>query len=211
MGVVVGANRRRGAGESCRMTAGRCGIVAAAIVSVLAGACGDGRGSQVTVVDLIKQAARAERRPAGADFSVLEHNCRGTTLAGQSVPVPSRLVFTLRFPVRARLVTAAALEGTEGSAAEFRIGVSDRRTYETLMARRISSGACRDGWTPIDIDLGLYAGRQWSVFYRPDERSWELILGVTTQEGTPTRAIWGMPRIESDTAAAKAYLERRLP
>ena len=211
MGVVVGANGRRGRGESCRMTARRRGVVAAVIASVIATACGDRRGSQVTVVDLIKQAARAERRPAGADFPVLEQTCGGTTMAGQGVPVPSRLIFTLKFPARARLVTAAALEGTEGSAAEFRIGVSDRRTYETLMARRVSTGSCRDGWVPIDIDLGLYAGRQWSVFYRPDERSWELILGVTTQEGTPMRAVWGMPRIESDSQAAKAYRERRLP
>lgn len=183
-------------------------LIATALVVA---ACGDSRSTPVTVVDLIKMSPRAERRPVSAEFPIVEHTCAGATRAGQAVPVPSRLTFTLSFPARARLVTAAALDADSDATAEFRVGVSDRRTYETLLATRVQASACRDGWTDMVIDLSLYGGRQWSLFYRPDERTWELIFGVTIQDGVARRGIWGMPRIESDSRSAKAYLERRTP
>ena len=189
----------------------RLGVFVLALAAAIAGACTERNGPRVTAVDLIKLAPRAERRPAGGDFPVVEYTCGGTTIAGQAVPIPSRVIFTMHFPTEAHLITAAAVDGAVDAAAEFRIGVSDRRTYETLFASRVAAGACRDGWTDITVDLSLYAGRQWSLFYRPDERTWELIFGVAVPEGAATRAIWGMPRIESDSRSAKAWRERRTP
>ena len=211
MGVVLSQDGRRGAGAGRQMSPRPALLTLVVVIGMSLAACGDDRGPQVTAVDLLRMAPRTERRPAGADFPIVEHTCAGTTLVGQAVPVPSRMTFTLTFPARARLVTAAALEAAGDAAAEFRIGVSDRRVYETVLTTRVPASACRAGWSDIVIDLSRYGGRQWSLFYRPDERTWELILGVTMQEGDAGRAIWGLPRIESDSRAAKAYLERRMP
>ena len=211
MGVVLGKDRRRGTGAGRPMRPTPALLTLGVAIGVSFAACREDRGSQVTVVDLLRIAASAERRPAGAEFPIVEQACGGRTLAGQAVPVPSRLTFTLKFPARARLVTAAALEARGDATAEFRVGMSDRRTYETLVATRVSADACRAGWSEIVIDLSRYGGRQWSLFYRPDERTWELIFGVTIQAGDAVRAIWGLPRIESDRRSAKAYLERRAP
>jgi hypothetical protein len=173
-------------------------LVAAAACSSPAG------GPQVTAIDLLKTSDRAEKRPAGGRFEVAERSCGGVPVAGIDVPVPSRVIFRSNFPARARLVTIPSLDGPPGAAAEFRIGISDRRTYETLLTRTITAGTCTPE-SAMAVDLSVYAGWQWSLFYRPDERTWELILGVSVTAGAPTAAAWGAPRVESDSAAVRAF------
>lgn len=159
-------------------------------------------------MDLVKLAGQAEKRPVTASFPVVQHTCGQQIQPGQQVPVPSRMTFRLNFPIRSRFVTAAALDGSSDARAEFRVGISDGRTYETLWTSSVAASDCQGGWTPIGVNLSHYAGWQWSLFYRPDERVWELILGVTIQRGRADRAIWGAPRVETDTDAARAFRER---
>ena len=122
--------------------------------------------------------------------------------------MPSRVTYRLNFPRQARLVTVPVLDAAPGATAEFRIGISDRRTYETLATRIVRAADCAHGSTGMTIDLSRYAGWQWSLFYRPDERRWDLIFGVTGTSGEIDGAMWGMPRIETDTREARAFLAR---
>ena len=163
---------------------------------------------QVTAADLLKTADRAEKRPAGARFEVVERPCGDGRIAGLDVPAPSRITYRLNFPVRARLVTVPLLEGPADASAEFRIGISDRRTYETLLTRTIAGGTCAPE-TPMTVDLSGYAGWQWSLFYRPDERTWEVILGVSVSGGIPAGATWGVPRIEADSRSVRSFSAAR--
>lgn len=182
--------------------------VAVLLLALGGTACARDGGPQVTAIDLVRLSDRAEKRPAGARLQVAQHECGATTLAGLEVPVPSRLTYRLNFPQRARLATTPVLHGSPGAAAEFRIGISDRRTYETLVTRIAMAAECSSGGAEIAVDLSRYAGWQWSLFYRPDERTWELIFGVTAVSGEIHTAMWGMPRIDTDTRAARGFVAR---
>jgi hypothetical protein len=178
------------------------------VIALAASACVRDAGPQVTAIDLVKLADRADRRPAGARFEAAERSCASAPLAGLAAPVPSRITYLLNFPRQARLVTTPLLDGSTGASAEFRIGISDRRTYETLAIRIAAAAECGAGASPMVIDLSLYGGWQWSLFYRPDERTWELILGVNAVAGEIRGAMWGMPRIETNSRDARAFLAR---
>lgn len=179
-----------------------------AVLILAASACTREPGPPVPAVDLVKLSARAEKRPAGASFEIAERPCGASPLPGLAVPVPSRVTYRLNFPRHAQLVTVPVLDGTTGATAEFRIGISDRRTYETLAIRIASAGDCAAAVSPMTIDLSGFAGWQWSLFYRPDERTWELILGVTGMGGEIRGALWGMARVETDSREARAFLAR---
>jgi hypothetical protein len=175
------------------------------VLLVAASACArSNEGPQVTAIDLLKTSDRAEKRPAGARFEVMERSCGSGRIPGLEVPAPSRIIYRLNVPVRARLATIPSLDGPADAAAEFRIGISDRRTYETLMTRTITGGTCVPD-LPMIVDLSRYAGWQWSLFYRPDERTWELILGVSVVGGVPASGNWGVPRIEADSRSVRAF------
>jgi hypothetical protein len=178
------------------------------IIALGASACARDGGPMVTAIDLVKLVEHAEKRPAGARFDVAERSCGSAPLAGLAAPVPSRVTYRLNFPRHARLVTTPVLDGATGASAEFRIGISDRRTYETLAIRIAAAAECGAGASPMVIDLSLYGGWQWSLFYRPDERTWELILGVNAVAGEIRGAMWGMPRIETNSRDARAFLAR---
>ena len=198
MGLGLRPDGGRGIGEIC--------IVRRALLVVLlaASACAPSDGAPVTAIDLLKASDRAEKRPAGGRFEVVERTCGGGRIAGLGVPAPSRIIYRLNFPLRARLVTVPSLDGPADASAEFRIGISDGRTYETLLTRTITGGTCAPEF-PIAIDLSAYAGWQWSLFYRPDERTWELILGVSVTGGAAAGATWGVPRIEGDSQSVRAF------
>ena len=180
------------------------------IVPLAAAATGCTAGTtQVTAIDLLKRADAATRRPEAGPFAIEDQPCGGRRITAQAVPVPSRLTWTLNFPARARLIATPGLAGSSDAAAEFRVGISDRRVYETLLTQVVAADACAHGGQEISIDLSRFGGRQWSLFYRPDDRRWELIFGVTVKSGEVARAFWGAPRVEADTRAARNYLARR--
>jgi hypothetical protein len=161
----------------------------------------------VEVIDLVRQFAAAERRPAESAFEVAVYSAGGVPRPSIVSPAPSRLSWTLRLPPRGAF-TAQLHVGNDTDAAEtltFRVGISDDRVYETLAHVSLSSGGT--GWTPISADLSPYAGRKWSLFYRPDARRWRLILGVDAPAPGQVHAVWGAPAISTDPAGARAFAE----
>jgi len=176
-----------------------------AIVSllVLTAACrGAPTASPVSVVDFIKEATWAERRPP--TYSVENSTAGGTTLAAIAGPVPGRLTWTLPMPRGARFrARVAAMDAPVG----IRIGISDERVYERLFDTTITPGA---DWTAIDVDLGEYAGWKLSLFYRPDAVRWRLVLSADAIGGVPARIAWGTPEIVAGRTDVLEYNARRV-
>lgn len=84
--------------------------------------------------------------------------------------------------------------GPRSAGATARIGISDDRRYDQLAKVTLdASGTQSRAWQPVVIDLGAYSGWQWSLFYRPWERTWRLIFSA---DATPGGMIaWARPVI----------------
>jgi hypothetical protein len=158
-------------------------------------------------VDLTRAFAGAVRRPA-AGFDLTVHVADGLARPAIVMPVPARAIWSLPLPRRGlfRAFVAVDPAGTPATAVRFRLGVSDNRVYEALADRALT---VERGWTEVDADLSAYAGRKWSLFYRPDRITWRIVLSTDALGQVPVRAIWGSPEILTDLPAAKEYLARR--
>jgi hypothetical protein len=120
---------------------------------------------------------------------------------------PTRLTWAMKLPARARLTTAIALKPQawtgEGDGVVFRIGIADDRRFEALFLRHVNPFANSDDRRaiPVSVDLSGYGGWQWSLFYRPSNTTWRLVLA--TDAGLPGSsnamwdwAVWVEPTIE---------------
>lgn len=189
------------------MTPSRFPISALLVLSVIGVfACARQDRPSVRVVDLVRALDRAEARPGPAAFQVAEFTAAGVSKPSILTMAPSRLVFTLPFPRRATFHTAVAADAAAGADIRVRVGVSDDRIYESLAQAALPAGS--PGWTEIHADLSAYAGWKWSVFYRPDRMSWRLVLSTDLIGGPPARVAWGVPTIDADVDAARAYEKR---
>jgi hypothetical protein len=153
----------------------------------------------------------AEARPSAAAFEVTD-----VSVAGESEPAirtiaPSRLIYVLPMPRRSTFAARVALDGgIDGAPAQplrFRVGVSDDRIFEQLADVLVTPGV-QSGWSELRADLSAYAGWQWSLFYRPEERRWRLVLAADAVSGVGGRGVWGAPGIDGDRSAAREHVER---
>lgn len=129
---------------------------------------------------------------------------------GLVVPAASRLHWKFQpLPRRARLTAWFGVPaGQMPARIYYRIGIADGRIYETLFEQTVDTGTAPLGWLPVEVDLSRYAGPQWSIFYRPDARHWELILATSGLEGDRTVLYWGEPGIETTLSSAREYARR---
>jgi hypothetical protein len=165
----------------------------------------------VSVVDLIREFDRAEKRPP-AGFQIALYSAGGIAYPAILAPVPSRLTCALPLPRRGMFHAYVALAdpppGASASPARIRIGISDDRVYEGLTEAILTPGARR--WIDIRADLSGYAGWKWSLFYRPDQvTTWRLVLAADSMGGAPATAVWGLPEVLTDTQSAREYAARR--
>jgi hypothetical protein len=179
-------------------------------VIVLAGCRTSTPYAPVPVVDLTRELARADQRPAGR-FVVGEHIVGRVARPAISAPVPSRVTFSLPLPRHGLLRAFVALEApTPGSAAapvRLRVGVSDDRIYEGVATLLLAPSA--NTWTELRADLSAYAGWKWSLFYRPDNITWRVVLAADATTDAPATILWGSPAISTDTRSAREYALRR--
>jgi hypothetical protein len=175
-------------------------------------ACGrrhDAQSTQIRAVDLIFHFKDAVYRPERGTFEIREHTFGGRSRASLIVPSGSRVSWTLFVPHRARLTVHAGVPDANGPAiAAVRLGVSDDRRYDTLIEQRVTSAEAANGWIPISADLSPYAGRKFSLFYRPDRRKWRIIIGTHVIAGSPPFLVLGEPSIEADIESAREYRQR---
>jgi hypothetical protein len=184
-------------------------VVLLALCASAFAACRSGNDDvPVRVIDLLREVDRAEKRPSGGTFEISEHTLGSVGATSLSVPAPSRIIWTLRFPRRATFraqVAAPALP--PGGIVTFRVGVSDDRIYERL-AQAAVTGAAAAEWTALTADLSAYAGWKWSLFYRPETHPWRLVLSADTN-GVTARALWASPGIDTDRARARDFARRK--
>jgi hypothetical protein len=185
---------------------------AAALLLALAGAplaCApDAGAADVPAVDLLRLFDRAERRPLEGRFDLQEHTFAGVARASLAVPGQSRVTWTVYIPHRARLRVFVSLRDDREAEIAIRVGVSDRRVYNTVAEPLITSAEAARSWIPVDADLSAYAGRKWSVFYRPDERMWDVIIGTHVRSGQVGAVYLGDPALMTDTEGAREYVRR---
>ena len=182
-----------------------------AVVSalVLCGCSGSVEGIPVRVIDLLNEFDRAERRPVPG-LEAPAYELAGVARPAIVMPVPSRVTWSFPLPRRGVLRTSAALApATPGGTpppARFRIGISDHRIYEGLTEKVLTD---RDGWVEFRVDLSAYAGWKWSLFYRPDRITWNLVLAADAGGDGPATAVWAAPEIVTDATAAREFAARR--
>jgi hypothetical protein len=155
----------------------------------------------VPVVDLIKEAHRAEQRPSA--YTVTEWTASGISHPALAGPSPGRLIWTIPMPRAARFEAQVA---AAGAPVRVRVGISDARIYEGLGDETIVPGAL---WAPVSVDLSAYAGWKLSLFYRPDRLLWRLVLSADAVAGAPGTVAWGTPQIVASTPHALEYETRR--
>ena len=138
-----------------------------------------------------------------------EHTLGGTPRATLVVPSDSRITWTVFVPHRAHLQAYVAFPAGASGAVAVRIGVSDNRIYNTLTETTVTTAdAGGTEWIPIAADLSLYAGRKWSLFYRPDETKWRIIVGTHLLAGAVPSVYLGSLAVVTDTEGAREYLRR---
>lgn len=150
----------------------------------------------------------AERRPLHGSFALKEHTFAGVPRASLVVPPESRVTWKLFVPHRGRLQMFVAFAEASMASVAVRVGVSDNRIYNTLTERTITSADTERGWVALDVDLSLYAGRKWSLFYRPDGRKWQIIVGTHVLAGSVSNVYLGSPALMTDVEGAREYLRR---
>ena len=155
------------------------------------------------------QDAETERRPLHGSFELKEHTFAGQPRASLVVPPESRVTWKLFVPHRGRLQMFVAFAEASAASVAVRVGVSDNRIYTTLMEQPITSAEAARGWVPVNVDLSEYAGRKWSLFYRPDERKWQIIVGTHVLAGSVSNVYLGSPILMTDVEGAWEYLRRQ--
>jgi hypothetical protein len=162
----------------------------------------------VRVVDLLREMEGAEQRPAGS-VSLTAIQLDGVSRPAIAARVPSRLTVRLPLPRHGVFHAFVALAPGDDhrAGARLRVGVSDDRTYEQLTDLVLASGA--RGWTELRADLSAYAGWKWSLFYRPDDVVWRLVLAADAVDAGSATVLWGEPQIATDTESAREYVARR--
>jgi hypothetical protein len=171
------------------------------VATLVVSACRTADRPAVAFVDLLDILPTAERRAARDIDLAVRADLAGP--AGDLRPslvtdAPARVIFSTRLPSRARLDTAVALvagaDGQIGPGATARIGISDDRRYEPLAT--IALAQSPPAWQTVSIDLGPYSGWQWSLFYRPWERTWRLIFSADAVPGGTIA--WARPVIRGE-------------
>jgi hypothetical protein len=167
-------------------------------------ACQRHEAARAQWVDLLASLDGAERRPPDGKIAPSVVTLGRQTEPALDVPAISRIVWAVRLPDHATLSTALGaseqLASEAGGKALFRIGISDERTYDELLTTEVALESVRS-WKPVTIDLSNYAGFKWSLFYRPREKTWNVIFNTTVTElrrplGQTDRLYWKHPLIQ---------------
>lgn len=171
------------------------------VAALVAAACGSANRPTVAFVDLVAALPTAERRaalPADTAIRVDIVGPAGDIRPSIMTSAPARIIWATLLPSRARLETAVILvddgHGAVSASGTARIGISDDRRYVELARIPLDGGALPRSWRTVSIDLGAYSGWQWSLFYRPWERTWRIIFNA---DGPSARIAWAQPMIRA--------------
>jgi len=171
------------------------------VLALGAAGCAPDRVATPMPIDLLRELPRAARAPAAdADrlISIAFVDRDGASKPALVMRPTSRVIWQIQMADVAELRTdIGRLPGGDPNARlSARIGVSDERLYEDYYREQLELPAAGSPvWQLLVIDLSLYSGRKWSLFYRPARRAWSLVLNV--QGGGDAAVALVEPRIVS--------------
>jgi hypothetical protein len=151
------------------------------------------------VLDLVELLPRAEKRstsdPPPSAFSVETVTIDGQTKKAVVAKTTARLIYTLTVPPDGWLEVSFGMRpdtwDLPGDGAQFRVGLSEGKTYEELLRQYVNPKRGDRRWFTARLDLSAYEGRQVNVILNADAGA----------EGSADMAndfaVWGEPRIFS--------------
>jgi hypothetical protein len=157
------------------------------------------RGGPNNLIDLVEQFPKAEHRsnsqPSEAAFEV-----GNTTIGGQAkrtiLAKPfARIIYTVVVPPDAWLEVNFGMRPDSwdqpGDGAQFRVGISEGRTYEEVLKQYVNPKRGDRRWFSVRLDLSAYEGRQVKLIFNTDP-------GLNGAHNTDNDfSVWGEPRIYS--------------
>lgn len=146
-------------------------------------------------VDLITEYPQAEKRPAPESFQLVDVTIDGQQRRSILARPSARLIYTVTVPADAWLETSFALRPEvweqAGDGAQFRIGVSEGRTYEELLRQYVNPHRGDRQWFTARLDLSAYEGRTVKLIFNTDPGP------PGDADTTNDEAVWGAPRVFS--------------
>lgn len=161
----------------------RVSRLTAAALLLSGAACVPSNPATPMPIDLLRELPRAAVAPAARPnlVSVQVIDRDGAQHAALVMHPTSRVIWQVQMtePAELRADIARLPGGDAGAELSVRIGVSDERIYEEHFRQRLPHSAGEvPAWRPLVIDLSLYSGWKWSLFYQPSRRTWSLVLNV---------------------------------
>jgi hypothetical protein len=157
------------------------------------------KGGPANVIDLVEQFPQAEHRststPTEAAFEV-----GSTTIDGQQkrsiLAKPfARITYKVVVPPDAWLEVDFGLRADSwqmpGDGAQFRVGISEGKTYEELLRQYVNPKRGDRRWFTARLDLSAYEGRQVNLILNTDPGP------PGTNDSTNDFAVWGEPHVYS--------------
>jgi hypothetical protein len=156
------------------------------------------RGSAGVGVDLLSRFDQAIKMPKAELFTLAEVELNGERKRAIAVApdAGSRLTWRVQVPddawLRADLALKPEAWDKEGDGVLFLIGVSDGRSYESLVTQHVNPFNTKGDrrWIPVWVDISAYAGEEVDLIL--NTRS-----GPAGKEGDTRNdlALWGAPEV----------------
>jgi len=127
-------------------------------------------------VDLIAELPNAEKRsnpdPAASNFQVADVTIDGVTRKAILAKPFARIIYVVRVPPDAWLDVDFAMRPDSwplpGDGAQFRVGVSQGRTYDEVLRQYVNPKNCGQRWFSAHLDLSAYEGREVRIVLNTD-------------------------------------------
>jgi hypothetical protein len=150
-------------------------------------------------VDLIAELANADKRsnpePLASNFQVADVTIDGVTKKTILAKPFGRITYTVRVPPDAWLDVDFAMRPDSwtlpGDGAQFRIGISEGRTYDEVLRQYVNPKDGGKKWYSAHLDLSAYEGRQVKIIFNTDPSPRG---GGDAQNDF---AVWGEPHVYS--------------
>jgi hypothetical protein len=181
------------------MTGKRAAVtVAVLILVIVAGWWMLRRPGGASAIDLLARFDQTEKKPTGAEFTVLDATLQGETKKAIAPPPGpgTRIIWKLRVPDDAWLSVNLGMKPEvwekEGDGVKFLVLVSDGRASEELFSQVVNPfGHHPDRrWIPVLVDLSAYGGEEVELIFN----TYASAPGKPWDERNDL-ALWGAPEI----------------
>jgi hypothetical protein len=150
-------------------------------------------------VDLIAELPNADRRsnpePPASNFQVADVTIDGVTKKSILARPRARITYTVRVPPDAWLDVDFAMRPDSwplpGDGAQFRVGVSEGRTYDEVLREYVNPKDGGQKWFSAHLDLSAYEGREVRIILNTDPGP------PNDSDAQNDFAVWGEPHLYS--------------